>query len=125
MQIQEELQVLYDRYVAAYRAKDADGCAAVFTQEAKLLSPYGPVAIGRDHIRDIHKEWLQDEGENKVLTVVEAGSDGEIAWCLARFSEGGGSGGDDDGNGYSLNVFERHAESGWLIRMCSLNDEIT
>ena len=120
MTIREELQDLYDQYVVAYRSKDADGCAAVFTEDSKLLSPYGPVATGRDGIRNLHATWLQEDTQSKQLKVIEAGTSGDTAWCLAEFSEG-----EAEAEGFSLNVFERQPEGGWLIRMCSLNDKIS
>lgn len=120
MTIQQELQALYDQYVAAYRAKDAEGCAAVFAEDSKLLSPYGPVATGRNEIRNIHREWLQEDNQSKKLTVLEAGTSGDTAWCLVEYSEG-----EAEGEGFSLNVFERQPGGDWLIRMCSLNDKVS
>jgi len=116
MDIRDELQRLYDTYVAAYRAGDAAGCAAIFTDDAELFSPYGPTARGRSAIRQTHEEWTSEGGENKAITVIEAGMSGDLAWCLAEFSEG-----ETTGEGTSLNVLERQPDGGWLIRMCSLN----
>ena len=53
-------------------------------------------------------------GEDKELRVVEAGVSGDLAWCLAQYSDG-------QDLGTSLNVFQRQADGRWLIRICSLN----
>ncbi|RRH92838.1 hypothetical protein EH240_31020 [Mesorhizobium tamadayense] len=50
------------------------------------------------------------------LTVIHAGRTGDLAWCLATYTEGLAV-----GNGTSVDVFERQADGAWLIRMCSLN----
>jgi len=118
MTIQDELQRLFDEYVAAYRVGNAAGCAAIFTPNAELYSPYGPASRGRGAIEETHAAWTQAGGENKQIEVIEAGQSGNLAWCLARCSEG-----DATGDGTSLNVLERQEDGGWSIRMCSLNED--
>ena len=117
MAIKDELQLLFDKYVAAYRLGDAEGCAAIFADNAVLISPYGPSAWGRDGIRETHRHWTTEGGGRKQIEVKEAGVSGDLAWCLAEFSEG-----EVTGEGTSLNVMERQPDGGWLIRLCSLND---
>lgn len=116
MSIRDDLQEIWDTYVAAYRAGDAAGCAAIFTEDAEVHSPYGPPARGRPAIEALHGEWVQHASSNKTLQVIEAGNSGDLAWTLAAYSEG-----EVAGNGTSLSVFERQPDGGWLIRMCSLN----
>ena len=116
MSIRDDLQEICDMYVAAYRAGDAAGCAAIFTEDAEVHSPYGPPARGRRAIEALHGEWVQHTSSNKTLQVIEAGNSGDLAWTLAAYSEG-----EVVGNGTSLSVFERQPGGGWLIRMCSLN----
>lgn len=116
MSIRDDLQEIWDMYVAAYRSGDAAGCAAIFTDDAEVHSPYGPPAHGRAAIEALHGLWVQHAGPNKILQVIEAGSSGELAWTLAAYSEG-----EAVGNGTSLSIFERQPGGGWLIRMCSLN----
>ncbi|WP_246681563.1 nuclear transport factor 2 family protein [Mesorhizobium sp. B2-4-8] len=110
------MQELWDIYVAAYRSKDAAGCAAIFAPDGEVHSPYAPPARGRAAIASLHAVWTQGAGINKTLAVREAASSGALAWCLAAYSEG-----EATGNGTSLSVFERQPSGGWLVRMCSLN----
>jgi ketosteroid isomerase-like protein len=116
MSIREELQRIYDTYGDAYRSQDAAGCAAVFTEDGAVYSPYSPPAIGREAVQALHVVWTQLGGEDKRLTVIDAGCSGHLAWCLTAYS-------DAHDSGTSLNVFERQADGAWLIRMCSLNEE--
>ena len=115
--LQQELQSVWDRYVAAYKAGDAAGCAAVFTPDAAVYSPYGPPAIGRAAIAAQHSEWVKLGGDGKTLIIEGAGSSGDLAWCLLRYSEG-----EVAGNGTNLTVFERQAGGNWLARISSLNE---
>lgn len=116
MDLQRDLQSVWDEYLAAYRNGDAAGCAAVFCRDALLTSPYGPPARGRAQIEALHSQWVGEGGENKQLEMVDFGGGGTLAWCLAKFSEGL-----QTGAGMSLSVLERH-DGRWLIKMCSLNE---
>ena len=116
MSIKDELQRVYDAYQAAYRAKDAAGCAALFTSDGAVYSPYGPPGLGRDAVSALHADWVQLGGEYKTLRVVEAGTSGDLAWCLTAYS-------DEHDKGMSLSVLERQPDGAWLIRACSLTQE--
>jgi ketosteroid isomerase-like protein len=116
MSVQDELQRVYDAYATAYRMKDAAGCAAVFTEDGEVWSPYAPPARGRAAVEALHSVWTQLGGEDKQLSVVAAGSSGDLAWCLTAYS-------DATESGTSLNVFQRQADGTWLIRVCSLNED--
>ncbi len=116
MTLQDELQQTMDRYVAAYQDQDAHGCAAVFTPDSQMMSPYGPPARGRTEIEAAHAAWTSEGGDGKRLEIVECGGSGDVAWALARYSEG-----DTASEGTSLCVFERRPKDDWMIRMCSLN----
>ena len=116
MAIRDELQDLYNSYAAAYSLGDAATCAAAFALDGELFSPYAPPARGREAIETLHNEWTRDRVGDKQLVVVAAGGSGDLARCLATYSEGLAT-----GNGTSLNVFERQPDGNWLIRVCSLN----
>jgi uncharacterized protein (TIGR02246 family) len=113
-----EAQALMDRLAAAYRTGDAAGCAALFTVDATLFSPYATATHGRDAIEALHRDWTTP-ANSKRLTVIEAGRSGNLGWCLAAFSEG-----DVAGNGTSLCTLVRQTDGSWLIRLCSLNSNV-
>jgi ketosteroid isomerase-like protein len=116
MSFKIECQAIMKAYVSAYRNRDAAGCTAVFTENARLMSPYGPPVQGRDAIEQTHRDWVIEGAESKEITIIEAGCDGAVGWCLGVFSEG------EAETGTSLNVLERQPEGHWLIRQCSLNE---
>lgn len=117
MTLRNALEDVWAAYVDAYRSADASGCAALFLPDAVLMSPYAPLAKGREAIRDVHQDWVAEGGANKEIGIVEFGGAGDLAWCLVRFSEEGTA-----EDGMSLNVLERQENGDWRIRMCSLNE---
>ena len=116
MLIRDELQNLLNTMAAAYRAGNAAACAAMFVPDGELYSPYPPPARGRAAIEALHRIWTHDGGGDKQLTLIDAGSSGNLAWCLAAYSEG-----EVTGDGTSLSILERQAGGDWLFRICSLN----
>ncbi len=114
MTIVAEMQALCDAYVAAYRAGDAEGCAAVFTTDGVMHSAFAPPAKGRAAIATTHAEWVKG-GEGKTLIVSRAAGAGDVAWFLADFAEGKGT-----GEGISLCVCSRTPGGPWRIAVCSL-----
>jgi ketosteroid isomerase-like protein len=116
MSIRDDLQNLFNAYAAAYQAGDASACAAMFAPNGELYSPYAPPARGRPAIEALHRIWTQDKGAAKQVTIVHAGSSGDLAWCLAAYSEG-----QVTGDGTSLNILDRQTNGTWLVRICSLN----
>lgn len=116
MNFQEQCQQLLDRYVSYYRDGDAAGCASVYSAEAEMYSPYGPPAIGRRAIEAAHKEWVEEGADSKQINVLSAGSNGDLGWCIANFSEG------STGSGSSMNILARQLDGSWAITHCSLNE---
>lgn len=114
MTLKDELQQVCNAYVAAYRAGDARGCAAIFTETGVMHSAFAPPAMGRAAIAATHRDWVQD-GAGKTLTVLDAGGSGDVAWFLAEFAEG-----EATGKGITLAVCDRQPGGTWQIRVCSL-----
>lgn len=114
MAFQDEVQTLFDRMASAYRAGDAVGCADCFTDDARLLSPYATEARGRAAIEALHRDWTGHGGNGKVLTVIEAGCEGDTGWCLVAYAEG-----DLTSDGKSLGILRRDPD-GWRISHCCL-----
>ena len=116
MTIHADAQALLEQYARAYRVGDTDGCAAIFTDDSILYSPYAPSARGRAAIAALHRDWTAGVGHAKTLTVLQAGSSGDLGWCLAAYS-----GGDVTDAGTSLCVLARQPGGDWLVRICSLS----
>ncbi|MEX0337455.1 MAG: SgcJ/EcaC family oxidoreductase [Arenibacterium sp.] len=106
-----------DTYLAAYAAQDSDGCAAIYTTEALVITPWGPPATGRDAIAAEHKAWFEEGETNKTLAIVDLRIDGDLATCLMAFSADvpAESGGTEGSRGASLNTLIRHDDGTWQI----------
>jgi len=117
MSFKQNCQRLYDHYVTCYQNGDAKGCASIFAAHAEMYSPFGPPAIGRQAIEDVHAEWVAEKGaQNKQVNVLSANREGDLGWCVGEFSEG------MTGEGVSLNILARQSDGRWLITHCSLNE---
>ena len=113
-----DIRTLLDQMAAAYSAGDAVACAEMFAMNAQLHSPFGPPAVGRPAIEKLHRDWVADSTA-KSFTILDYGSEGALAWCLCRFSEG-----DVTGDGTSLIVLQQQEDDGaWLIRSCCLHGD--
>ena len=123
MDARAEFQNLFDRYVERYLAGDAAGCAAFYAPDGQIHSPFGPLVVGADALAKIHEEWFQEGEINKTIQVLDARAEGDIGYCLARYSadlpQGDGSYQPDGGT--SVNTFERLENGRWVIRHTSLN----
>lgn len=110
-------------YFDAYARHDAEGCAAAFTEDAALYSPWGPPALGHPAIAEAHRDWFEEGEENKTWSVAYARSDGFNGVCLVRFAADvpGPDGKKDRLQGISLNAMESRPDGQWRIRICSLN----
>lgn len=126
MTLVAEIQSLMDIYLKAYRARDAAGCASVYVPDCALYSPFGPPAIGRAALRATHEEWFAEEEENKALKVLEAHSDGALAYCLAEYSADvrDVNGHVQRESGANLSILVRQNGEGWRIKCSSLTPNV-
>ena len=117
-------QALIDRYLAAYEAHDAVGCAALYATDGEVYSPFGAPAHGPAEIEAEHRRWFEDGETNKTMAVTRAGIDGNLGYCLVWFEADvpGQDGGTERFRGTSLNVMERRSDGVWTIKLTSLNE---
>jgi|GEM_PF-967844 len=119
------IEALVTTLLEASRQHDAAACAALFTENGRILSPYGAEARGREAIEFTHKEWF-DEGEtNKRLELLEAGASGDVGYCILAYA---GDYLQPDGShttesGKSVNVLKQRSNGDWKIHVCSLNSD--
>src|SRR5262245_40222485 len=118
-----EIEALVTSLLEALRQHDAAACAALFTADGLILSPYGPPAKGSDAVRATHQAWFEEGETNKRLTLLEASARGELGYCLLAYS---GENRQADGSilthsGTSLNILRRHDDGSWKIHVSSMN----
>lgn len=121
----EGIKSLVAQLLDALQRHDAAACAALFTGDGLILSPYGPPASGTDAIRATHQSWF-DEGEtNKRLTLLEADAGGDLGYRVLAYA---GDCLQPDGRyatdrGRSVNVLRRQTDGAWRIQISSLNTD--
>ena len=123
--VRKAVEALVTKLLEASRQHDAVGCAALFTNNGRILSPYGTEVRGRDAIEATHKAWF-DEGEtNKRLELLEVGASGDVGFCILAYA---GDYLQPDGSyttesGKSVNVLRQQSNGDWKIHICSLNSD--
>lgn len=120
----DQIRDLIAAYLASYEAHDAAGCAAVYADDAVVISPWGPPVRGRAGITSAHLDWFEEGEHNKIMTIKYLHIDGALASCLVVFSADVPSedGGTAKFHGASLNTMKYQDETGWAITSTSLNE---
>lgn len=116
---EERIQELVARYLAAYAAQDAAGCAALYDEVGVILSPWAPPVHGPARIARTHETWFADGETNKTMEIADLVVSGDIAVCLLHFAADMPGG--DRVEGTSLNSLKRQADGGWKFLHTSLN----
>ena len=125
MTILKEMEQLVAALLRAYQAKDAAACAALYSEDGAVYSPYAPPAMGRAAIQKLHQDWLDEGDTNKRLEILEAGGDSDIAYVLLAYA--GDTPQEDGGviteSGTSLNLCQRQPDGSWRIHISSLTSD--
>jgi ketosteroid isomerase-like protein len=84
--VREGIGALVTKLLAASRKHNAEECAALFTEDGSILSPYGVEVRGQKAIEATHKEWF-DQGEaNKRLELLECDAGGDVGYCILAYA---------------------------------------
>lgn len=119
----EALRAVLDRYLHAYKACDAAGCAAEFAHDAWVLSPWSSPAKGRAEIAAQHTDWFAEDERNKEMTFVDLQVSGDLANGLVRYAADiPGEHGPERVFGVGLNSFRRGRDGNWQITHSSLHE---
>lgn len=116
---EEQIQAVIDRYLSAYNAHDAEGCAALYDDLAVLLSPWAPPVHGPARIARTHEAWFGDGETGKTMEIMDLVVSGHIAVCVLHFAADMPGGGKAEGT--SLNTLRRQEDGGWKFLHTSLN----
>ncbi len=72
-------------WMEAFNSHDAEGLAALYTQDAVFLPPNAPAVFGRDAIRATHQEFFAT-GDLKIdIEALETVIDGQLAYVAGRY----------------------------------------
>lgn len=116
---EERIQTLVDRYHAAYAARDATGCAALYDEAGVILSPWEPPIHGPARIARTHENWFAEGETNKTMEIADLVVSGDIAVCVLHFAADLPGG--EKAEGTSLNSLTRQPDGEWKFLHTSLN----
>lgn len=83
----DEISTLFEGFMAAWNDGDVAGVAARFTDDGRLISPFGHDARGIDAVRGLYQQFLGDgplKGSQSTLTVEDVrmlGDGAAVADC--------------------------------------------
>lgn len=119
----DAIKAVLARYFDAYAGHDAAGCAACYTTDAWVISPWDAPVRGRDAIEQSHKAWFQEGEQDKVYNILDLSITGVTAMCLLQYDAKIPT---SDGliavAGISLNGLIETAPDQWSITHTSLNE---
>ena len=104
-----EIQAMEDAFSAAEKAKDADGVAVYYSEDAISYSRNKQPVSGRAAIRDRIAEGIAKDtlGEYNVYKVVDLFAEGNTALEIGSWTQFDASGTETE-NGYYMSYFEKH-----------------
>ena len=118
-----QIRGLIAAYFSAYESRDAAGCTAVYTEDARILSPWGPPVNGQKAIAATHLDWFEEGETNKTMTIEDLRIDGDLAVCLVRNSADiPAAEGPARVFGASLNALCRQQDGDWKFSHTSLTE---
>lgn len=104
-------------WVALYSAGDADGIAAKYSEDAVVMAPGNPAAVGRAAIRDFLAKDSAASKEAGVSIVISdgdvAGVSGDLAWHSGAYTVTDSTGATIDSGNY-MEVLQNF-DGKWLI----------
>ena len=81
-----EIQSIIDQFAKAANAKDAQGIASIYADDATLLPPGQPPVKGRDAIRDFWQGFLDSGADAPALKIVSIDASGDLAYEIGEWT---------------------------------------
>ncbi|WP_419911279.1 YybH family protein [Hoeflea sp.] len=108
-------------YNEAFNRGDAEGCAAFFTEDVKLLPPDQPMIRGRQAFIDIYKDRMkQNSGGTHTNALVEYGVEGDMAYQIGTYAIADA---DPPEQGKFVNILKRQPDGSWKVSVSIFNSD--
>jgi uncharacterized protein (TIGR02246 family) len=121
--VADELRAAEDRWEELWAAKDAQGLAALYTEDAMRLPPDATRTVGRDAIEAMFEDEFAAGLENLQLEATDIDHDGNVGWVVGNstieFPTGDTMG---TGTGNYVVVYRKEADGVWRIVIDTWND---
>lgn len=100
------------KWVSLLNAKDIDGLVALYTDDARVMPPNGPMKMGHDAVREEFGAMI-DAGISGTLTSIESKALGDIGYNIGTYELQ--MGGDTIDTGKWIETWERGEDGQWRI----------
>ncbi len=114
MSMRDGFDQLNNAYTGATDAGDAEAISRLFTEDAILLTPGNPPAIGRHAIRESHAREMEEMqgGYNLIIKVLDFQNQGNTLYAAGTWKT-------EDESGNWLDVLQRQSDDSLLYsRVC-------
>ena len=100
-------QEAVDTWLERYRANDAAGVAALYSEDAQLLPPDAEIVTGRAAIQEFHARTNPPGGAPLEIATVETLMFGDHAWRQGSYRLGGEDGGSPPATGKFIELWKK------------------
>ncbi len=120
--LKPEIQAMEDAYAAAEKAKDADGVAAYYADDAVSYHRNETASVGKAAIKEYHAARLAKDttGNTNVYKVVDLFGEGNMLVEIGSFSEVRPDGSESD-MGFYMSYFQKKDGKYACVRDMSLS----
>ena len=117
MSMRDQFEKLNNAFAGATEAGDAEALSRLFTEDAILLAPGNPPAIGRQAIQDSHDLDFKESGGgyNLIITTLDFQDQGDTAFAAGTWEA-------EDEHGNWLDVVQRQSDDSLLYRSVCWNE---
>jgi uncharacterized protein (TIGR02246 family) len=120
MDIQQAIQQINTEFSELYDRRDATAISAAYLEDGAILAPNQPTVHGRQAIEDFWKGFFDELGGAASIETVEIAGEGDVAYQWATYTLAGGAQSDA---GKFVEVYKRHADGSWKIRLTIFNSD--
>jgi uncharacterized protein (TIGR02246 family) len=120
--VKPEIQAMEDAYAAAEKAKDADGVAAYYADDAVSYHRNEPISVGKAAIKEYHAQRLAKDtsGNTNIYKVVDLFGEGNMLVEIGSWSEVKPDGTEAD-MGFYMSYFQKKDGKYLCVRDMSIS----
>ena len=119
VQVRKSIEEANAMYSEAIRQGNVDGAVALYTDDATMVPPDGEIVKGKQAIEELYKKFFQMGVKDIVLTTIEVGGRGDMAYEIGKTKvriQPEGQATMTDSTKY-LVIWKRQADATWKVHV--------